>query len=119
MASNPLFYFFLRWWRCSHRSVDKHQESSPAVRAQVEHCIELPCSSAPATVLDVELSIKPNKSMKTKVSDLFCATALPWVQQTSRAILKSAFPRKADGQGGLFLTFLLAAFITKDKLFPG
>lgn len=115
----PTHIFFLRWWRRSRRSVGKHQESSPAVRAQVERCTGLPCSSAPATVLDVELSIKPNKSMKAKVSDLFCATALLWVQQTSRVILKSAFLRKADGQRGLFLTFLLAAFIIKDKFFPG
>lgn len=105
-----MFGFFSKWWRYS---LNKPQELSLAVRAQ------LPCSSAPAALLGVELSIKPNKSTKTKVSDLFRATALPWVRQTSRAILKSAFPREADEQGGLFMTFPLAAFIIKDKFSPG
>lgn len=62
--------------------------------------------------------MKLQKSRKTKVTDVFCATALLWVWQTSCVILKSAFPRKADGQGGLFVTFLLAAFIIKDHFFP-
>lgn len=95
--------------------MDKHQESSPAGRVWVERWVGLPCSSPPAAVQDVELSIKPKKSMKPKASDLFCATALLWVWQTSHAILKAAFPRKAGGQGGLFMTFLLAALIIKDK----
>lgn len=52
--------------------------------------------------------------MKPKARDLFCATVLMCVWQTSLAILKAALPRKAGGQGGLFITFLLAALIIKD-----
>lgn len=83
----------------------------------MECCIGLPCATPRAAVQDVELSIKPKKSIKPKARDLFGATALLWVQQTTHAILKAAFPGRAGGQGGLFMTFLLAALIIKDSFF--
>lgn len=103
------YFFFLRWWRCSRRSVGKHQESSPAVRAQVERCTELPRSSAPATVLDVEPSIKPNKSMKTKVSDLFCAAGPANISCDP----KICFSKEGRWPRGAFPEFSVSSFYYK------
>lgn len=81
--------------------MDKHRELSPAIKGAG--------GSAPATVLGVELSVKPNKSVKTKVSNLFDAVGLA----NFSCDPKIGFSRKVRWPRRVFHDFSVSGFYYK------